>query len=672
MIMDSIKDLFSPAHILHVAQMREKFFSTGSMKGITGVRSEILMGWKMSYESGFREVYQEKPVVHDLKRCQKKSEALMKIAVPYMEKILSFLDQKSFWLTLLNADGIILKLIGSPDTIDELRATGLIEGSDRGEQGPYCGLFHMVYTLKKPFILVSTEHASAIDDNLAGAACPIIDIETKCIIGYIAISGHWWDSHIHTLGLVILAAEAINQQLFLITANQRMKHLNELVQNKNIELDQTVEDIDFGIIYFDKAGRIIIINTRAIRMLGLRQDKKTLIGTNIRTCLDGRFDMDEVYEKTNNGIEYSSVMSSVDKDGSRRRNRHSLYITVRLTQISNYIMRIKERQWIQQSATRIVYNQPPFQFENIIGTSEAMQKAKNLARIAAPHDTAVMILGESGTGKEMFAQAIHNASGRSDGPFIAINCGAIPRTLIESELFGYERGAFTGADKNGHPGKFELANGGTLFLDEIGDMAYDVQVSLLRVLQSKEVLRLGSRKPIKIDVRIISATNQDLEEKIRNHTFRDDLYYRLNVFSILLPPLRERYGDIEQLANFFLDIYSQRYGKSVCGFSPEALHVLNTYSWPGNIRQLENTVERALLISQDKWIEETALPLKMQQNQPENTCYKAEPDTEKDGIYKALQKYDFNVTQAAKLLGISRPTLYKKMKQYHIEKNKIY
>lgn len=150
------------------------------------------------------------------------------------------------------------------------------------------------------------------------------------------------------------------------------------------------------------------------------------------------------------------------------------------------------------------------------------------------------------------------------------------------------------------------------------------------------------------------------------------MYYRLNVFSILLPPLRERYGDIEQLANFFLDIYSQRYGKSVCGFSPEALHVLNAYSWPGNIRQLENTVERALLISQDKWIEETALPLKMQQSRPEHTCYKAEPDTEKDSIYKALQKYDFNVTQAAKLLGISRPTLYKKMKQYHIEKSKVY
>ncbi len=672
MIMDSIKDLFSPMHILHVAQMREKFFSTGSTKGITGVRSEILMGWKMSYESGFREVYQEKPVVYDLKRCQEKSRALMEIAVPYMEKILSFLDQKSFWLTLLNADGIILKLIGSPDMIDELKATGLVEGSDRGEQGPYCGLFHMVYILKKPFILVSTEHASAIDDNLAGAACPITDLKTKSILGYIAISGHWWDSHIHTLGLAILAAEAINQQLLLVAANRRMKQMNRLVQNKNIELNQTIEDIDFGIVYFNKVGRIISINTRAIRMLGLRQDKTLLIGTNIGDYLNGRFDMSEVYEKTNSGVEYSSVMSSVDKDGSMRRNHQSLYITVRLTQEAHYIMRIKERQWVQQSATRIVYTQPHFQFENIIGTSEAMKKAKKLARIAAPHDTAVMILGESGTGKEMFAQAIHNASRRADGPFIAINCGAIPRTLIESELFGYEKGAFTGADKNGHPGKFELANGGTLFLDEIGDMPYDVQVSLLRVLQSREVLRIGSRKPIKIDVRIISATNQNLEEKINNRTFRDDLYYRLNVFPIFLPPLRDREGDIEYLANYFVDVYSQRYNKCTHGFSPEALHLLNHYSWPGNIRQLENTVERALLISQGDWIEKNALPLKMQNIRKEIINQNNGNELERLRICKALKKYDFNITQAAKLLGISRPTLYKKMKQYHIEKSKMY
>lgn len=319
-----------------------------------------------------------------------------------------------------------------------------------------------------------------------------------------------------------------------------------------------------------------------------------------------------------------------------------------------------------------MYTQPHFQFENIIGTSEAMKKAKNLARIAAPHDTAVMILGESGTGKEMFAQAIHNASRRADGPFIAINCGAIPRTLIESELFGYEKGAFTGADKNGHPGKFELANGGTLFLDEIGDMPYDVQVSLLRVLQSREVLRIGSRKPIKIDVRIISATNQNLEEKINNRTFRDDLYYRLNVFPIFLPPLRDREGDIEYLANYFVDVYSQRYNKCTHGFSPEALHLLNHYSWPGNIRQLENTVERALLISQGDWIEKNALPLKMQNIRKEIINQNNGNELERLSICKALKKYDFNITQAAKLLGISRPTLYKKMKQYHIEKSKMY
>lgn len=672
MQVDSVKDLFSPAHILHVAQMREKYFTTGSMQGITGVRSEILMGWKLSYESGFRKVYQKKPVVYNLNKYQEKSRRLMNIAVPYMRKILSFLDQKSFWVTLLNEDGIVIKLVGTPDMINELRETGLVEGSDRGKRGAYCGLFHMVYTIKKPFMLVSTEHASAIDDNLAGAACPIIDINSKRILGYIAISGHWWDSHIHTLGLAILAAEAINQQLQLVTNNRMMMQMNTVIQNKNAELNQTVEDIDFGIIYFDKQGRIIIINTSAITMLGLKQGKKDIIGKNIEAYVTGRFDMSEVYQKTKQGQEYSSIMSNVDKNGLRRKNRHSLYITVKMTENSNYIMRIKERQRIQQTATRIVYTQPTFNFENIIGSSETMKKAKELAQIAAPHDTAVMILGESGTGKEMFAQAIHNASRRAGGPFIAINCGAIPRTLIESELFGYEHGAFTGADKNGHPGKFELANGGTLFLDEIGDMPYDVQVSLLRVLQSKEVLRVGGRKPIKVDVRIISATNQDLEQKMKNHTFREDLYYRLNVFSIMLPPLRERYGDIELLANYFLKVYQQRYQKAMQGFSAGALHLLNSYSWPGNIRELENTVERSLLVSQGQWITEDMLPAALQVKKKEPVLDRMNELSEKGKIGQALQKYDYNVTQTAKFLGISRPTLYKKMKQYHLKKSKTY
>lgn len=667
MAINLAKKLFSPDNILHVAQMREKYFSTGDRTGITGVRDEILVGWEKSYNNGFRETYQQKPVVRDLTKCRKESQLLMEIAVPYMEKILSFLDKKSFWLTLLNAEGIILKLIGSTAMISELKETGLIEGSDRGEKAPYCGLFHMVCTLKRPFLLVSTEHASPIDDNLAGAACPIVNLRTGEIIGYIAISGHWWDSHIHTLGLTILAAEAIDKQLSLVIQNNKIDRLNFFIQNKNAELNQTVESIGFGSIFFDKQGKIVTINTHAIRMLGLTVGKEKIVGTNIRNWLSGYVNVDEIYEKTKIGQDYSYSIPNMIQGETKRRNKYPLYIEVKLTVQSNYIMHIKEREEAQKSAIRLIYSQPIFKLDNVIGNSAAIQQAKKLAQIVAPYDTAVMILGESGTGKEMFAQAIHQASNRANGPFIAINCGAIPRTLIESELFGYERGAFTGADKNGCPGKFELANGGTLFLDEIGDMPYDVQVSLLRVLQSKQVMRLGSRKSIKVDVRIISATNQDVEAKIQNHTFREDLYYRLNVFSIMLPPLKERIGDVEELANYFLGIYRMRYQKDIRGFSPEALYLLNTYAWPGNIRELENVVERALLISDGPWITEHELPEKLRCCKGKMMISFTQEDSEKENICRALQRYDYNVTQAAKLLGMSRPTLYKKIKKYNIK-----
>lgn len=668
----SSKDLFLPERILHVGQMREKYFSSGSMEGIYGVRSEILMGWKLSYDHGFRETYHKKPVVHDLKKHQERSSRLMQIAVPYMEKILSFLDTKSFWLTLLDKEGIILKLVGNQETIAELNATGLVEGSDRGARAPYCGLFHLVYLLKKPFMLVATEHALAIDDNLAGAACPIIDKKTTAIVGYIAVSGHWWDSHLHTLGLSILASEAISQQMQLLEANQNMMELNEFIQEKNEELAQAIEDFDFGIICFDRTGNIFMLNENAIQLLNLKVGKKYIVGHNIQEYFSELSDLNYIKKQIfKDGIIHIDALESIKKTSNKKYGK-TLYLSVTISKGKDkyYMLKFSERKHVENSAARIIYSQASFTLNDIIGTSNEISYAKKLAKMAAPYDTSVMILGESGTGKEMFAQAIHNESNRSQGPFIAINCGAIPRTLIESELFGYEKGAFTGADRNGHPGKFELADGGTLFLDEIGDMPYDVQVSLLRVIQTKEVLRLGSRKPIKVDVRIISATNKSLVDKIKENAFRDDLFYRLNVFTINLPPLRSRKGDIEDLANCFVEIYRKKYNK-VQGFSPDAIAALLDYDWPGNIRELENTVERALIVSQGEWIENKDLSFYAgSDNRIEDHTVRIMGS--KENLEEVLKQYEYNITKAARYLGVSRPTLYKKMRELHIEKIKKY
>jgi len=314
-------------------------------------------------------------------------------------------------------------------------------------------------------------------------------------------------------------------------------------------------------------------------------------------------------------------------------------------------------------------------FEKIKGKSRQIRETINVAKKVAKTDATILITGESGVGKELFAEAIHNASQRPDKPFIAINCGAIPASLFESELFGYEKGTFTGASKEGKKGKIDLAQGGTLFLDEVGELPLDLQVKLLRVLQEKQFYRLGGNMSIPIDVRIITATNRNLEAMIEVGTFREDLYYRLNVISLQIPPLRERREDIPELLSLFLEEFALKYGTSIPKISSKVMSVFLQYEWKGNIRQLRNTAERLIILSgEEAEIQVQHLPAYFKENQIEikkNTVKieSLEPshtDSEEETIRQALQKTYNNRTAAAKLLGISRATLYNKMQKYRI------
>ena len=670
-----IKNLFNPQHILHVGNMRAKFFASGSFDGITDVREEILHGWKVSYDRGYRTPDFKKPVVTDLYLRTQKEEELLAIAVPYMERLYTFLQNDTFWITLLDRDGVILKLVGSDTMLKELAATGLIEGSNRGSDAPYGGLFHLVFTYKKPFILVSTEHASSIDDNLAGGACPIIDPETKEILGFIAVSGHWWYSHQHTLGLAVIAAEAISKQYALEKATKRLYAMSQSLKKVNSRLYTTLDSIKTGIIYCNEEGNIKVINEGAVKLLGIRKDLKDVPGTNVCPYFDSKLSMDKIAANTKNGETYCyELVSSGCPDFVHKRN-YLLYCYIRRINIGEkeqeYIITISKQTEAHLNATKMIYAEPTFSFDDIIGSSDAIRQVKTIAELGAAHNPSILITGESGTGKELFAQSIHNASSRRNGPFVAINCGAIPRTLIESELFGYEKGAFTGADKKGHPGKFELANGGTLFLDEIGDMPYDVQVTLLRVLQTQTVTRIGGAKPIQIDVRIVSATNKDLRKCIENHTFREDLYYRLNVFTIPLPPLRERGRDIEEIARYFLTVYNKIYDKHVADIEEDVLRAFHAYRWPGNIRELENVMERAVILCKRDYVTLIDIPDAIGKKAEE-----AAPPLavgwplrhERERIEAALKEHKGNMSHAAKELGMSRPTLYKRVKEYGIDK----
>lgn len=316
-----------------------------------------------------------------------------------------------------------------------------------------------------------------------------------------------------------------------------------------------------------------------------------------------------------------------------------------------------------------------YSFDNIIGISKKALEVKRICKLLSKTDSTVLIVGESGTGKELHASAIHNASKRSSGPFIKINCGAIPSNLIESELFGYDEGAFTGAKKGGKKGKFELADGGTIFLDEIGEMPLDMQVRLLRVIQEKEVERVGGNTLRKIDIRIIAATNIDLEEAVEQGKFRRDLYYRLNVMKVEIPPLRERKEDIELLADSLRVKVASKLGIYVEGISKKAIDILKSYNWPGNIRELENVIERAinLLESESLIIEPKHLPKSIVKNKYKNTFRDERKlseiieSVEKRSIERCLKENKWNKNKTAKLLGISRASLYKKIEKYNIE-----
>nr|HID58752.1 sigma-54-dependent Fis family transcriptional regulator [Desulfobacterales bacterium] len=320
-----------------------------------------------------------------------------------------------------------------------------------------------------------------------------------------------------------------------------------------------------------------------------------------------------------------------------------------------------------------------YKFENFIGTSEAIRQVFNIIEKVANTDSTILITGESGTGKELIARAIHYNSDRRDRPMVTINCGAIPEELLESELFGHEKGAFTGAHRT-RIGRFEVADGGTIFLDEIGDMSPNLQVKLLRVIQEQKFERVGSTKTINIDIRIIAATNKNLKKAVSEGHFREDLYYRLNVIPINVPPLRERKSDIPLLVDYFVKRYKKRNKKKIKGFTHQAIKALMRYDWPGNVRELENIVERAVILSDHEEIDLDDIPENIRGgSEPIRTVEISIPDDgihfshaveeyERELILQALNKTNWVKKKAAKLLNISRTTLVEKIKKRNIVK----
>ena len=333
--------------------------------------------------------------------------------------------------------------------------------------------------------------------------------------------------------------------------------------------------------------------------------------------------------------------------------------------IVNRAYRLRE---IEEENLRLHVTGGDSPLEGVITGSPVMHKVCRTVEKVAPADATVLVLGESGTGKEVLARAIHSLSGRADGKFVAINCAAIPENLLESELFGYEKGAFTGAAKQ-TPGKIELANGGTLFLDEVGDMPLPLQAKLLRFLQERIIERVGGRQEIPVDVRVLCATHKDLPQLARENEFREDLYYRISEITIRIPPLREREGDMLLLARVFLEKFSKQMGKTQHRFSKDSLAAIEAYPWPGNVRELENRVKRAVIMAEHKQISVSDLELGGAGVDDIRTFNLREirEQAERQAIVRAMGHVGGRISQASELLGVSRPTMYDLIKKYNLK-----
>jgi transcriptional regulator with PAS, ATPase and Fis domain len=446
--------------------------------------------------------------------------------------------------------------------------------------------------------------------------------------------------------------------------------LKEMIEQEKIvrqQMETTINFVDSGIIAIDRKGIITQINRRSFEIL--RRTQALGQHTNIREFLPI-----EIYNRL---IRHGETIRKKEIDTTNPSRIHCLLsgnpITVQ-GKVLGAVISIEDIAEVRSTVYEFSEKQIQYTLSDILGESNELMRIKEYARQIARNDATVLIQGESGTGKELFARAIHSHSVRADFPFIPVNCAAIPEMLLESELFGYDEGAFSGARKGGKPGKFERAHGGTIFLDEVGDMPLHMQAKLLRVLQEGTIERIGGIKEISVDVRILAATNQNIEQMVRGKQFRKDLYFRLNVMPLQIPPLRARKGDIQILLRHFLDKHNRKIIKNIQGFTGEVNDLLLSYYWPGNVRELENTIEYAVNMAVGTLIEESHLPASIVGRRRifgrrQSLSFKLR-DYEKLIIKEALELIGQSVEEkktVARELGISLPTLYRKIRELNIK-----
>ncbi len=598
---------------------------------------------------------------------------LLKLATPFMEIIYQSVTNSGFFILLTDREGCILRALGDKGIIAESERLNMVVGAYMHEKNIGTNAMGTAISENQPIQVTAAEHFISAYHRWTCSAAPIHNSRGE-IIGTLNLTGESHLVHPHTLGLVVAAVRAIENQ---IMAEQAQEKLNEAFSY----MKSIVESVSAGIMALDICGNIKTINNWALSMLNLKKEK--IINHPVDKLLP---QWREIILRFKRGETYMDMETTFSLNGSKEKYDLSAYpIMDAQGQIIGMVLVIKGMQKIYNLVNKYTGMRAHYTFEDIIGNSREFSQVIQHAEKISGSTSTVLLMGESGTGKELIAQSIHNASPRRNSVFIAVNCGALPKDLIESELFGFEEGAFTGSKKGGHAGKFELANGGTIFLDEIGEMPLDMQVNLLRVLQEGYVTRIGGSKNIPVDVRVIAATKKNLIEELKKGTFREDLFYRLSVIPLFIPPLRERGKDKKALFDYFLKMKAQKLNKPLPAISQQLFDQIMKYDWPGNVRELENYVENIVnfngtssfdIINPAGSKPNDAKTLQLYYEQSQNTSQRPDheiemtlEEMEKQTIKECFQRLDGNVSQVSRRLGISRTTLYSKMRKYNLSIN---
>jgi transcriptional regulator with PAS, ATPase and Fis domain len=625
---------------------------------------DIRDAWERSYQHDIDYMLKANPYIleaSELKSMQENSAWLINISLPIMQKLSQFVAGTGFVVALCNSDLCNLKVVGDEDALEWAYKAHLMEGSLWKESLVGTNAGSLALNLGKPVSTYAYDHFCLFSISSAASSAPIF--YENDIVGTLSMVAPFANVNNHTLGMVVAARDNIESTMTL----KSISEYNQII----------MESMSEGVLVLDNSGRITYANKNCGRIL--EQDVAALIGNNIYTLLgnmEQNRDFINSFTRRIDMIDESVILSI----GSKR-----ITCNITCTPLKNSefdgnngdVIIIRENYRIKRLVGNTIGN-AKMTFDDIIGQSTGFKETVRNTKVAARSDSNVLLLGESGTGKDILAQAMHNESSRRMHPFVAINCAALPRELIASELFGYAEGAFTGAKKGGNIGKFELADQGTIFLDEIGDMPLDLQASLLRVLEEKSIRRLGANKLNPINTRIIAATNKNIEAAIERNTFRRDLFYRLGVIRINVPPLRERKDDIIFLTQHFTAAICKRLNIENKSFDNEVFEALSEYPWPGNVRELQNLLEAVIQLCPDKLITYDFVKSYLSfSNNDSNSASTPQPaptvnenlkltDLEKDTILACLGKNNNNKSKTAKELGMSLRTLYRRLEKYGI------